>query len=120
MVADGWMALQTFWSSFGLSAYDALTVPDDAAMPYITYESKLGDLEDKTALSASIWYRSTSWADVSQKAKQIQDAIGGGMSIPYSGGRLWVTQEVPFAQRLLEPSDDSVRRIVLQVSAEYH
>ena len=29
--------LHSFWSSFGLTAYDENSVPDDAVLPYITY-----------------------------------------------------------------------------------
>lgn len=120
MANNEWTALHTFWNSFGLAAYDALTVPDDAVMPYITYEAKVGELEQKTALSASLWYRATTWEQISDKALEIGNAIGGGMGVHYNGGRLWIVKETPFAQRLAEPTDDSVRRIVLQVSAEFH
>ena len=30
-------AIHFFWSQFGLPAYDENSVPDDAQMPYITY-----------------------------------------------------------------------------------
>lgn len=30
-------AIQAFWESFGVPAYEESTVPDDAVMPYITY-----------------------------------------------------------------------------------
>lgn len=118
-MADKWTALQAFWGGFSLPAYDENTVPDDAAMPYITYEAKTASFDERVALTASLWYRSTSWAEISQKAEEIGDYIGGGAGVKYSGGRLWINKETPFAQRMSEPSDDSVRRIVLQVSGEY-
>ena len=31
-------AIYQFWNSFGLTAYEENTVPDDAAFPYITYQ----------------------------------------------------------------------------------
>lgn len=120
MATNQWTALNAFWNSFGLTAYDSITVPDGAVMPYITYEAGVGELESKIMLTASIWYRSNSWADISEKALQISDAIGGGMGVNYTGGRLWVTKETPFAQRMAEDSDDAVRRIVLQIGAEFH
>ena len=106
---DKWQALNAFWSRFGLVAYDENTVPDGAALPYITY----------TASAASIWYRSNSWTEVSQKADEISDYIGGGAGETYVGGRLWITKSVPFAQRMSEASDYQVRRILLQVNAEF-
>ena len=35
---DKAQALHSFWSGFGLTAYDENTVPDGAQLPYITYE----------------------------------------------------------------------------------
>jgi hypothetical protein len=116
---DKWQALHTFWSGFGLVAYDENTVPDYAELPYITYSASIGELDEKVYLTASIWYRSNSWAEVSQKAEGIGDLIGGGYGVPYSGGRLWITKTVPFAQRMSEETDLQIRRILLQVNAEF-
>ena len=118
-MSDKWTAQQTFWNSFGLIAYDENTVPDDATMPYITYEAKTAEIGEKQPQTASLWYKSTSWQDISQKAEAISDLIGGGLGVKYTGGRMWVTKEAPFAQRMLEPSDTKIRRIVLQVAIEF-
>ena len=114
-----WQALQSFWSSFGLTAYDANTVPDDAVMPYITYEAGTADFDEKFLRTASLWYRSNSWSEISKKAEAISDYIGGGAGVAYTGGRLWITKESPFAQRMSDDSDDNIRRITLQVAVEY-
>lgn len=116
---DEWKALNTFWNSFTIPAYDESTVPDDATMPYITYESGISELDYKITLNASLWYQSTSWQDISQKAKEISNSIGGGTGTGYVGGRLWITRSTPFARRMDEPNDPSVRRIVLQIEAEF-
>lgn len=118
-MADKWTALQTFWSSFGLVAYDENTVPDNAVLPYITYEASVADFDETAYLTASIWYRSNSWAEVSQKAEEISDLIGGGYGVGYGTGRLWVTKASPYAQRMADQSDPQIRRIVLQVTAEF-
>lgn len=118
-MADKWTALNTFWNSFGLSAYDENTVPEGATLPYITYEASVSDLDEAVPLTASIWYRSNSWTAISQKAETISDRIGGGYGVRYDGGRLWVTKSSPFALRMSEPSDSQIRRIVLQITAEY-
>lgn len=118
-MADKWTAIQTLWSSFGLTAYDENTVPDDAVLPYITYSASVGELDDAVYLTASVWYRSNSWTEVSQKAEEISDLIGGGFGVRYDGGRLWVTKASPFAQRLAEQSDPQIRWIILQVTGEF-
>lgn len=113
-------ALQMFWSSFGLPAYDSNTVPDGAELPYITYEFKSGSLGDDVFLTASLWYHDTSWAPISRKSFEIASYLGqGGASQPYDNGRIWIRRGNPFAQRMNEPSNDSIRRIVLSVIAEY-
>ena len=118
-MADKWTALNTLWNSFGLVAYDELTVPDGAVLPYITYSASVGDLGNMVYLTASLWYRSSSWTGISQKAEEISNAIGGGIGVSYDNGRLWVTKASPFAQRMNDDSDPQIRRIVLQVTGEY-
>lgn len=117
---DRTQALYNFWASFGLPAYDEQTVPDGVQMPYITYETVTGDLFTQVALTASIWYRSSSWAAITQKMEQINDELGlGGKTIPFEGGILWIKRGTPFAQRVAEPNDDAVRRYFLNVTAEF-
>ena len=116
---DKWQALNTFWNRFDLVAYDENTVPDGAALPYITYMASTGEIDEPIYLTASIWYRSNSWTEVSQKADEISNYIGGGAGESYDGGRLWITKSVPFAQRMSEASDYQVRRILLQITAEF-
>ena len=118
-MADKWTAINAFWNGFGLDAYDENTVPDGAVLPYITYAASTAGLDEPVYMTASIWYRSNSWTEVSQKAEGISELIGGGYGVAYDGGRLWVTQASPFAQRMSEPNDPSVRRIILQVTAEF-
>lgn len=120
---DKWQAQQAFWSSFGLPAYDELTVPDDAVMPYITYEAVSGNFDAKTIVSASLWYRSNSWAEISQKADAIAQAIAGDIrpAIPIDNGYMMV--RLPNGQmhssRMDEPSDRTVRRIRFTVEMEF-
>ena len=114
-----WQAIQTFWGSFNLPAYDENTVPDDAIMPYITYESRVSNFDEPVLLTATIWYNSTLWNSISDKADQISDYIGSGTGISYTGGRLWITKEPTFAQRMASETKDNVRRIVITVKAEF-
>ncbi len=118
-MADKWTAIQTLWSSFGLTAYDENTVPDNAVLPYITYAASVAGFDETVFLTASVWYRSNSWAEVSRKTEEISDLIGGGFGVGYDGGRLWVTKASPFAQRMSDESDPQIRRVVIQVTGEF-
>ena len=124
-------ALHAFWNSFKLQAFDENTVPEYTVVngevvklttPYITYEVAIsGDFETTQILNASLWYRSTSWQSITEKATEIYDYIGdGGRMIKIDGGYMKV--RIPadnFAQRMDEPSSNLIRRIVLRVSIEF-
>lgn len=118
---DKSQAIHQFWSSFGLPAYDENSVPDDAVMPYITYSVATGPMDSVHTIGGSLWYRSTSWRDVSKKADEIAKAVGGnGYYInKIDGGYLWITQGPSFAQRMSEPGDDMTKRIYISLNVEF-
>lgn len=120
--------LHAFWSSFGIPAFDENSVPDEkeridlygAAFPYITYEASSDDFGNQLAQTSSLWYRSSSWADITAKEEQIAEFIGrGGVMIAYDGGSMWIQKASPWAQRMNDPSDELIRRIVLNVTIEF-
>ena len=126
---DKTQRLHAFFSSFAWKAYDENSVPEkiddgDGNMiplepPYITYEVETDNIGTTVYLSASLWSRSTSWAAVEQKAKEIAEYVGySGVTLPFDGGLLWVTQGSPFSQRLAD-DDDSIRRIMLNFAVEF-
>ena len=119
---DKSQALHNFWSSFSLTAIDESSAYDTTIeMPdnYITYEVQTANFGDSVALTASLWYHSTSWADISQKADEIAEYIGwGGKLIDITGGYIWIKLGTPFAQRMAA-EQDNIRRIVLNISADF-
>lgn len=120
---DKWQAQQAFWSSFGLPAYDELTVPDDAVMPYITYEAVSGNIGAQSTVSASIWYRSNSWKEISEKSEAIARAIyeDARTAIKIDGGYMKVRlpNGTMHSDRMEEPTDKQVRRIRFSVELEF-
>lgn len=118
---DKEQAIHSFWSSFGLVAYDELTVPDDARPPYITYGVSTGSLDDILILSGSLWYSGSSWKDITEKSHEIAEAVGEGghLILKVDGGYLFLTSGTPFAQRMSDPSDDLIRRIYININAEF-
>ena len=113
-------AIYSFYSGFGLPAYDENTVPEGSALPYITYSVSTDSIGNMVILSASLWYRSTSWGAIQDKADEIATALGyGGKIIKIGNGYLWLTKGSPFAQRMSEPSDKMVRRIIININAEF-
>lgn len=114
-------AIHTFWSGFGIPAYDEQTVPDNAKMPYITYRVVTDSIGNVCNLTGSIWYRSTSWKEVSDKAAEVAQAVGqyGFTKLKLDDGYVWFTKGAPFAQRMSDPASDMIRRIYLNVQAEF-
>lgn len=120
--------LHAFWSGFGIPAYDENSVPSEeerirlhgSAFPYLTYEASADSFGHPIAQTASIWYRTSGWGDITAKEQEIADFITrGGRMLAYDGGAIWIQRESPWAQRMSEKNDDMIRRIVLNVSIEY-
>lgn len=118
---DKSQAIHEFWSGFDLPAYDENTVPDNAVKPYITYSVSEDSLGNMVLLNASLWYKSTSWAAITKKANEIANKVGGFgfFSQRIDGGFLWLTKGSPFAQRMGDDSDDTIRRILINIKAEF-
>ena len=118
--------IHQFWSSFGLTAYDENTVPDDATMPYLTYDVNVGDITSgPVTMQASLWYRSMSWKEITEKSDEIRNYLGiGGVMIEHDHGAIWIKRGNTFAQRSAAGSseseqDSSVRRVVLTVDIDF-
>ena len=117
---DKAQALHAFWDGFGMNAYDENTVAENATFPRITYSVSTDSIGNLVILSASLWYNTRSWEDISKKADEIAAAIGyGGKILPVDGGYVWIMRGSPFAQRMAEPSDNMVRRMALNLNAEF-
>lgn len=117
---DKAQAIDNFWNSFGLPAYDENTVPQNAEIPRITYNIVSDSLGSPVSMTASVWYRSSSWKDISLKTKEIEKRLGehGGEVITLDEGKMWIVKGTPFAQRMSDP-DNSIRRIYLNIQVEF-
>lgn len=118
---DKSQALNNFWNSFNIPAYDEISVPDDAQMPYITYSAKTDSLGNVLPLSASVWYRESTWKNAVLKAEEVAKAIAeyGFYKAEIEGGYMWITKGTPFAQRMSDPNDDMIKRVYLNIMVEF-
>ena len=113
-------AIYQFWNSFGLTAYEENSVPDEAAFPYITYQLVTDSFDREIPLTASIWYRSESWTAINAKTEEISQKISrGGKVISCDGGAIWLKRGQPFAQNMGDESDDLIKRKYLNITAEF-
>ena len=113
-------AIYQFWNSFGLTAYEENSVPDDADFPYITYQFVTDSFDREIPLTVSIWYRSESWTAINAKTEEISQKISrGGKVIPCEGGVIWLKRGQPFAQSMGDESDNLIKRKYLNITAEF-
>ena len=118
---DKWQGLQSFWGSFDLPAYDENSVPDGAVMPYITYSAAVGAFEDVVPLSASVWYRDSSWETISKKVDEISQRLDGWALVQLEDHQyifLAKNRNSVFGQRMSDV-DDMVKRVYLNLFGEY-
>lgn len=111
-------AIQAFWESFGVPAYEESTVPDNAVMPYITYSMVAGSIGNPIPMTGSIWDKTYSWARLSRIADQISNELVQVKSIPLDVGFIYITRGTTFAQRMMD-EDDTIRRIYINLMVEY-
>ena len=111
-------ALNTFFSGFGLPAYQVNSVPDDVTLPYIAYSLSIPEWNQKASMYVQVWDRSMSNAAILRKADQITAAIRDGVKIPLDDGYLIIWPESPLVQIMVD-GDFRSAYINLSINA-YH
>lgn len=114
-------ALNAFFSSFGMPAYESHAVPDGAGFPYITYDLVTGDYGAEVLFSGNLWYRSSSLSGINAKTDEIARRISlGGIILPCDRGHIHLYCGTPWAQVVDDPEDDMIRRKYLNFMARYN
>ena len=104
-------ALYDFWSSFNIPAYPEGNVPysEDGLTPveppYITYRVTRPEWRTQVSTFARVWYKDTSYKDISDKVDEIESRIGEGVMLPTDNGFLLLFKDITFCQ--YDPTDDS-------------
>ena len=108
--------LYMFFTQFGLNVWPEISVPtgDDAPdFPYLTYEVTTSADLDKVLVSASLWYRETTWTRINAKADVISSTVGGAYALDCDDGGMIIRRGTPFAQSMDDPNDNLIKRKVL-------
>lgn len=112
-------AIQNFWSSFSIPAYDENSVAENAVMPYVTYSLSVDTFDNTILNTINLWYRSMSWISVTEKAKEIINTItDGGISIPTDKGIIRMNLGNPIYNRMGD-EDRNIKRIKMNIETEY-
>ena len=114
-------ALYTWFSGFGLTAYEESNVESDPTFPYLTYTYATGDFDSgEVPIVVNIFDMSEDNTLVDSKSEEIYSAIGrGGITVPVEGGAVWMKRGSPFSQAISEPSDANIRRCYINITAEF-
>lgn len=114
-------ALHQFFSGFGVPAYAASSVPDDAVLPYLTYELVTNAWDGgEVGLTVNLWFHTESEAIPNAKAQELSEAIGlGGKILPCDGGYIWLKRGSPWCQSLSDETSPTIKRRYINVTAEY-
>ena len=113
--------LHELFSGFGIPAYAASAVPDDAVCPWLTYELVTSAWDGgEVGITVNLWYYTTSEKTPNDKAQEISTALGtGGAVLPCDGGFIWLKRGAPWCQSLTDDADNQIKRRYINVSAEY-
>lgn len=116
---DKYEALYSFYSGFGIPAYEENSVPDDAKMPYIAYEVITGSYDaENIALSCQIFFKDTSLAAIDRITEKLSGELSGGKKIPCDTGYIVLYRGSPFAQNT-STGDKSVKSKYVNITADY-
>lgn len=105
----------------GLRFYRNTAVPEDAELPYGTYEYVAGDFDSgPVPITVNLWFRTTSEALPDEKAQELWDRVGrGGAVIPCDGGYIWLKRSGANWQSLTDATDGNIKRRYANLSVEY-
>ena len=114
-----YQALYEFYNSFGIPAYEENSVPDDAVLPYITYEIITAELDtENVALSCQIYYKSNSLMKANALTEKLYNKLDGGFKLKCDTGYIILYRGRPFAQN--RPSGDkTVKAKYINISADF-
>ena len=107
-------ALYRLWSSFGIPAYPEYHVPDDATLPYITYEVGSPHWKGQTSHHARVWYRDMSYTAINAKLDEISTEIGDGLTVKTDNGMIAIFKDDAFIQ--FQPYEDETEVKVAYLS----
>ena len=116
-------ALNEFWNSFGVPAYEMYSVPtgkDKPAFPYIVFTADVDNISEPVSLFANVYTRSNTWLGCNAIAERIAERVGlGGCCVPIEGGGMWIKRGNGFMSNLGDDEDDLIKRKYIHIEVEF-
>ena len=104
-----------------MPSYAASSVPDDATLPYLTYELITSAWNGgEVGMTVNMWFRTTSEKEPNAAVDKLSKAIGlGGVFLHCDDGVIWFKRGSPWAQSMTDETDKKIKRRYINVTAEY-
>lgn len=106
-------AFHSWASSFGIPAYSSASVPEDATLPYITYDFGAASFGEQFACTLNVWTGGSD-AEANAKATAICDSLPAYARC--DGGALRLEAGSPAWQAV--PDESDVKRRYINVDVE--
>lgn len=113
-------ALQEFFSSFGIDAYPASSVSNEADLtfPYLTYEPAFDAFGGGNVnITVNLWYCTTDETQPNAKARELLSKMG--TRIKCDNGYIWLKKGSPWCQTLSDDTNPSIKRRYINVECEF-
>ena len=107
---DTTKALYEFYSGFDLPAYVEGLVPDNAELPYITFDAVDSGISSPSLHHVRVWYPGTDNSLPSEKADDIIYAIADGVRLVADTGIVVLYPGTPLVQ--LQTVDDGTDKYI--------
>lgn len=111
-------ALFQYFNGF-MQSFPVTAVPDDAVLPWMTYEYVEGNIYDGPAtISANMWFRTESEAVPNIKAREFRRYIKEHGLVRCDDGLIWIKPGNPWSQAIRE-EDSGIKRRYINLEIEF-
>lgn len=101
-------------------AYTVTSVPEDATLPYITFEWVTADIEDgDIPIVVQIWERTDREAVPNAHAAAFRRYIEENDMVVFDDGAIWVKPGSPWCRSIKDEVDKYVKRRYMNVTLEF-
>lgn len=103
-----------------IPAYPSTSVPDNAALPYLTYDAPDAAFDGgPVSMTLYLWFRTKFETVPNAAVRELSETLGyGGARIPCDNGVIWLLRGTPFSRPVPEPERYLKGRYV-NITAQY-
>lgn len=103
-----------------MPSYAVASVPDNAVLPYQTYEYREGSFYDGPISITVNQYSHGGEAEANHHVKVLSEAVGmSGRLLNCEDGAIWIKRGSPFAQSVVNAEDQSIKRRYINLTVEF-